>query len=87
MGSTPVGKTPPWSVISDGPGVVPPTGCWVASRKMPMSMKTTSAATLTIANQNSSSPKIRTEIRLTVSTTASAMSAITHCGTSVNSRQ
>ena len=37
-----------------------------------------------MANQNSISPKILTEIRFTVSTTASAISASTHCGTSVN---
>lgn len=52
-----------------------------------MNMKTTSAATLMIANQNSSSPKIFTEIRFTVSTTARAISAMTHCGMSVNRLQ
>ncbi|CAM5704479.1 hypothetical protein KAURM247S_04940 [Kitasatospora aureofaciens] len=49
-----------------------------------MPMKTTSALTFTMANQNSSSPKIRTEMRFTVRTTARATSAITHCGMSEN---
>lgn len=52
-----------------------------------MSMKTTSALTLMIANQNSSSPNMRTDIRFTVRTTASATSAITHCGMSENMPQ
>ena len=74
-------------MIREGPGEWPSTGCWVTSRKMPISMKTTSAPTLMIANQNSSSPKIFTEMRFTVSTTASAISAITHCGMSENMPQ
>ncbi len=50
-------------------------------------MKPTSVATLMIANQNSISPKIFTEIRFTAGTTASAMRASTHCGMSVNRLQ
>ena len=50
-------------------------------------MKATSAPTLMIANQNSISPKIFTEMRFTVSTTARAISAITHCGMSENMPQ
>lgn len=65
----------------------PSTGCWVTTRKMPTSMKATSAATLMIANQNSISPKYFTEMRLAVRTTASAISARTHCGTSLNMAQ
>lgn len=52
-----------------------------------MNMKATRAPTLMIANQNSSSPKYFTEMRFTVRTTASAMSAITHCGMSENMPQ
>ncbi len=52
-----------------------------------MHMNTTSAPTLTIANQNSSSPKILTEIRLTVNTTARAINAINHWGMSENMPQ
>ncbi len=86
-GITPCGKTPPWSVITLRPGVWPPTLCWVASRKMPISMKPTMVATLMIANQNSISPKIFTEIRFTARTTARAISASTHCGMVVNMLQ
>ena len=67
-------------MISCGPGAVPSIGVCVTSRKIPITRNSTSAATLTMANQNSISPNSFTETRLSVSTTASAISASTHCG-------
>ena len=45
------------------------------------------AVTLIKANQNSISPKSRTDTRLIVSTTTSAHSASSHCGTVWNAPQ
>lgn len=87
IGSTPAGKIPPWAAISWGPGARPSTGCWVTSSTMPMIMKSTSAATLMMANQNSISPNSLTDTRFSVSTTASAINASTHCGTGVKNDQ
>lgn len=78
---------PPLSVMVDRPGVWPPISWLVATSQMPTIRKTTRAATLTRENQNSISPKYFTEIRFAVRTTARAMKARTHWGTSVNSDQ
>lgn len=83
----PLGIQPPLSVIMCRPGVWPSTGCCVATRKMPTNRNATRVATLTIENQNSISPKYFTETRFTESTTASAISASTHCGMLVKALQ
>lgn len=65
----------------------PPTSWEVATRKMPTPMKTTRAATLTMANQNSISPKYFTEMRFAARTTARAISARIHWSMSLNIAQ
>lgn len=87
IGSSPAGKIPPWPVISCGPPATPSIGVRVASSTIPITMNSTSAATLTMANQNSISPNSFTETRFSVSTTASAISASTHCGIGVKNDQ
>src|SRR6185312_3978525 len=80
-GSSPFGSQPPFSPIRLRPTVCPSIGVPNSTTYVPTSRKATSASTLISAHQNSSSPKTLTDTRFSDSTTASATSAHTHCGT------
>ena len=54
---------------------------------MPATRKLSSATTLIIAAQNSNSPNSATETMFMANTSASAISAISHCGTDSNTFQ
>ena len=83
-GSAPTGNSPPLSMTMPIPVSWPLSSSPLASTIVPSTRKPSSATTLMSAAQNSSSPKSLTEIRFIESTTASATSAITHCGTTSN---
>lgn len=87
IGARPCGKKPPLSVIVENPGTFPSTGVPVTRNATASTMKATMVPTLTSANQNSSSPNRRTDTTLSPTTTASAISARTHCGIGTNSDQ
>ena len=83
----PVGNHPPLSAMTLRP--VTPTSVlpFMTRKTMPMMRKATRANTLMSANQNSISPNTFTETRFRDRTTASATSAITHCGTDCSGSQ
>ena len=72
---------PPFSLIRENP-VGAPVGVPKTTKRMPTTRKTTSAETLTTANQNSISPKTFTEMRLVIITTTSTTAASSHWGRS-----
>lgn len=78
--SAPAGKKPPLPAMTGNP-VAPASVAPPRRRKpTPNTRNSTSAPTLTAANQNSISPNTRTDTRLRASTTTSAMRATSHCG-------
>ncbi len=79
-GPVPWGKKPPWPVRFVRPGAEKP-GSRPAIASTPSTRNTVIAATLMPANQNSNSPKDRTEYRfVSVSRTVSTRAHV-HCGT------
>src|SRR4051812_41949747 len=73
----PSGKKPPCAVRFDRPGESPPTP---SSQPAPMAMKTMIAATLIDANQNSNSPKERTDQRFVAVSAVMSTRLISHIG-------
>ena len=57
-----------------------PVGVPKTTKSVPITRNTSSASTLTRANQNSSSPKIFTETRFSASTSTTTTRASAHCG-------
>ena len=85
--STPVGRMPPLSAMTEKPVLCPSIVNRPARNTIPTTRNVTSATTLIGAAQNSISPNNFTEIMLTVSTITSAINAIVHCGTALNAPQ
>ncbi len=82
----PFGKKPSCDQRLETVAVSPASEKPRVSTPRPMTIMPMMAVTLIIENQNSTSPKILTEIRLTPKSTTRNTRALTHCGISGNQK-